>query len=234
MNSSIPVAVVPERLDLDGCHGFHAGVNLLSAMNPAPVPTGWEDADGTDLTTLTWLWLDCERMGFMDFERPATMLLELTSNVDPPEACTNAGEGRVAAVLLQAWVNDPELGQALESELSWEVHNASFSDAEAQFGPTWAMTTETGAALVQLVNGPTLQEASLSDRRIWWPAAAGMGQWDVDIQTTSPNVGERATIEAPGNSWLSETQLSNAAGLDETANAHYNGPLTWYESLSCS
>ncbi len=221
-------------LDFDGCTGFELGVHMPTGLNPAPVPPGWEDSDPTDLTTINWVFVKCERIGLGELERPALVLLEVTNNGDAPEACAIGAAGRVGGVLVQAWVDDPNVAATMSSQLRWIVHEATFKEEVGSMGDVWVIQSAGSEGRVEEIDVPDNGEAGFPDWTLWWTAGEGLGRWDADVNLERASSSETAVVTPMNSSYLSHINDSVPAAFDQTWNAQYNGPITWYESHSCS
>lgn len=191
-----PVPPLPSMIALNvtmnACKGIQLAHTYPRGQNPGEPPANWPPATGGVGSDVFVAAFDCERINWGAFERPATMVLEYHTNLDPPTACRE-GEWERLAALASWWVNDRELADFLATAYGMPVRYGAVDMEEQSDGSTVTLTATwntTGTEPSSMTSTEVRQgEGSLNYlTRLFWARGNGTAMLTLDRQATFSNL----------------------------------------------
>jgi hypothetical protein len=146
--------------------------------------------------------LECNRLGWREFERPVSLLLDLHDRANPPEACY--GDARIIWVINSVWLNDPEIASELAQRFQLPTRTATFSSKIASVGVgremTWSWASNgQDSQLVLSVPDKELGSAARGHYRYVWDHGAGISVmfWNETVQIAPHEPIIRGILQPP-------------------------------------
>jgi hypothetical protein len=104
----------------DMCTGLFSALSYPRGTGPASPPPNWTGNPdlGQDVSQLA---LDCQRVGWGPFERPARMVWEVHNNAPAPTACAQGNYSRFF-IVTRVFLDDPELAAFLSTTYGLPIH----------------------------------------------------------------------------------------------------------------
>ncbi len=239
LSDEILPAKALESIAMDACSGASLGIHWPGDTNPAPAPETWGRPPNTvPFTTIGLVALSCSRLGIGDLERPASIVIEMTSAIRPPDGCLEGGESLTQWFAYRSWVNDSLVAQALrvrgfpvmEADISFRTSNGLLTTTDE-----WAIETEGGSGGLTIQHEEALDRASREGLRIFWDHGGGISYWDTVLSGSGPSTTNRVAIgTAAPESLAGQFEGRFVAPSEPLRNASLRGEGAWTSDYSCS